>query len=427
MKRYVSQIITHPLFSSSAVMVIGSNSANVLNYIYHFVIGRMLGPTFYGELVSLISLTGLLGVIPGSMSLVVIKYISSAKTKKEIANLVGWLTGKVFQVSLIFFILTIVASPAIASFLHINKIIYLILIASTFLFSLATSLNRSILQGLLKFKEMIISVLVENGIKLVASILLVYLGYRVGGAMLAFVISAALGWYLTNLYLKIHLVKKTTPPSNIKSMALYVLPVIVQSLALTSLYSSDVMLVKHFFSSYEAGIYASLSTLGKIIFFGTGPIGAVMFPIVSHRQARGQGFRRIFVYSFLVTGILASAILLIYWLFPEFAIRLLYGSAYLAAKNLLIWFGIFITLFTLSSLMINFNLSLGRTHVVLLPLIASIAQIIAIWFLHQSLFMVILVSTFVTALLLVAILIYSSYGKRISNGDKLNFDHSASI
>lgn len=390
-------------------MVIGSNSANVLNYLYHFVIGRMLGPAFYGELVSLISLIGLLGIIPGSMSLVVIKYISSAKTKEEVADLVGWLRGKVFQVSLIFFVLTIVASPAIASFLHINKIIYLILIASTFLFSLATLLNRSILQGLLKFKEMILSILIENGVKLIVSIMLVYLGYRVGGAMLAFVISAALGWYLTNFYLKIHLAKKITQPSNIKSMALYAIPVIVQSLALTSLYSSDVVLVKHFFSSHEAGIYAAISTLGKIIFFGTGPIGAVMFPLISHKFSRGYKYQKIFVYSFLATMVFAAGILIIYWLFPALAIRLLYGSAYLEAANLLIWFGIFISLFTLSSLLVNYHLSLGKTHVVLLPLIAAISQIMIIWLFHQTLFMVVFISIIVSSLLLLSLLIYSSY------------------
>lgn len=421
MKRYFKEVITHPLFSGSAIMVLGSNSINLLNYVYHLVLGRMLGPSFYGELASLISLIGLLGIIPASLSLVIVKYVSGAKDETEAAILIRWLKTKVFQVSLIFFIFIIVMSPALASFLHIDRLSYLFLIALSSLFSIQTLLNRSILQGLLKFKEMVLSVFLENGAKLLLSVTLVYLGFRVGGAMLAFVLAAILGFFVTNRYLKIKAKKESNMLLNLKPMFLFTIPVLIQSLALTSIYSSDLILVKHFFSSHEAGLYASLSTLGKIIFFGAGPIGSVMFPIVSKRQARGLNVKKIFLYSLFATTALSLSILMIYLLFPRFAVNLLYGSAYLESANLLIWFGIFMTLFTLSSLLINFHLSLNRTKVVMLPLLAAIVQIIVIWFYHQSLFEIVLISIAVTTLLLVSLLIYSTYG------NKLNIDNSSRL
>lgn len=421
MRRYFKEAITHPLFLGSAVMVLGSNSINLLNYIYHLVIGRMLGPSFYGELASLISLIGLLGIIPGSLSLVIVKYVSSAKNEREVSILIHWLKTKVFQVSLIFFIFIIVISPALASFLHIKELSYFFLIALSSLFAIQTLLNRSILQGLLKFKEMILSVFLENSAKLLISVVLVYLGFRVGGAMIAFVIAALLGWLFTNFYLKIQSKKESNPSLNLKPMFLFTIPVLAQSLAVTSLYSSDLILVKHFFSSHDAGLYAALSTLGKIIFFGAGPIGSVMFPIVSKRHAAGLKVKRIFLYSFFATVAISFSILIVYLLFPGLAINLLYGSAYLESANLLIWFGIFMTLFTLSSLLINFHLSLNRTKVVVLPLLAAIIQIVAIWFYHQSLFDVILISIVVTALLLLSLLIYSTYG------DKLNIGNSSRL
>lgn len=402
----ISNILLHPLFSGSLIMVFGSNAINFLNYIYHLIIGRLLGPAFYGELASLISTIGLLGIIPGSLSLVIIKYVSSAKNENEVAILAGWLKHKILLASLLFFVGIIVVSPFILSFLHINKISYILLIAISSLFSIQSLLNRSILQGLLKFKEMVLSVLLENSAKLLISVVLVYLGFRVGGAVLAFATASLLGWYITNFYLKIAKGKDNFT-LNFKPMLLFTIPVLVQSFATTSLYSSDVILVKHFFSSHEAGIYASLSTLGKIIFFGTGPIGSVMFPLVSQRKARQQSYKKIFIFSFLGTGILASGVLLIYWLFPELAIRLLYGGAYIEAKNLLVWFGIFISLFTLAFLLVNYCLSLGKTTVVIFPAVAAIAQVIAIFFFHETIFTVILISIIVTALLLLALIIYS--------------------
>lgn len=412
MKKYFKGLVTHPLFSGSAVMVIGSNSVNALNYIYHLIMGRMLGPSNYGELAALISLIGLFGIIPSSMSIVVIKYVSSAKNTQEVNNLVSWLKSKVFQVSIVFFFIILVASPLISSFLNITKISYLFLIAISFLFSLQALLNRSILQGLLKFKEMIFSVLVENTGKVFISALLVFIGFAVGGAMLAFAISALFGWYVTNFYLRNYSKKNQNLLPDVKSMIMFTVPVLVQAVSTTSLYSSDVILVKHFFSSYDAGIYAALSTLGKIIFFGVGPIGAVMFPIVAQRQAKGGDFRKIFMYSFILTSLFALTILTAYWFFPELAIKLLYGSAYVGAANLLIWFGLFMSLFTLASLLISYSLSLGKTKIVLIPLFTSLLQIIAIWFYHQSLFAVILISTLVCALLLALLLIYLSLENR---------------
>ena len=244
---------------------------------------------------------------------------------------------------------------------------------------------------------------------------MVYLGFQVGGAILAFVLAALLGLYITIYYLRLQdrPVGNVKISPDIKPMLTFAIPVALQSIAVTSLYSSDVILVKHFFSTYEAGIYAALSNLGKIIFFGAGPIGAVMFPLISQRNARGEDYKKIFLYSFFTTIMLSASIMFVYWLYPQLAIRLLYGTAYLEASNLLIWFGIFISLFTLSSILINYSLSLGKTSIVILPLIAALAQIIMIWFFHQSLFIVILISIIVNALLLMSLLIYSTYGKFI--------------
>lgn len=245
--------------------------------------------------------------------------------------------------------------------------------------------------------------------------------------MVAVIISVAIGWYLSGRYIALPIKKKIDIMPELKSMAVYTFPVFIYTIAITSLYSTDLILVKHFFSSHDAGLYASLSTLGKIIFFGTGPIGSAMFPIISQRHARGIGYGKVFIYSFFATFLMSLVILSIYLLIPEFAVKLLYGSAYLESANLLVWFGLFITLFTLSSLLINFNLSIGRTKVAIFPFVAAISQIVLIWFNHQSLFEVILISILVTALLLVSLLIYSIYAYRNRKRDKINFADSPSL
>lgn len=427
MKRHIKKLVTNPLFLGSAIMVIGSNSISILNYIYHLILGRLLGPTNYGELASLISLIGLLGIIPSSLNLVVVKYVSSAKDEKEIDDLINWLRSWLFKLSILFFLAIILASPAISSFLHIDKMIYLFLISLSFLFSLQTLFNRAILQGLLKFKQMMFSIFIENTTKLIVSILLVYIGFSVGGAMVAFLVATIVGWYQTNSFLKFKKNSHPTPPKNIKLLIQFIIPVFIQSISMTSLYSTDVILVKHFFSSFDVGIYAAIATLGKIIFFATGPISTVMFPSVSQRQSKGQNHSKIFITSFLATGIIAVGILIGYWFVPQFAIGLLYGKLYLTGTNLLFLYGVFITLFTLSVLLINYGLSLGRTRIVFFSLGAAIAQLILILFFHSSLQEIIIISILVTALLLVCLFIYSTYGRTIRSRNKIDLSNSSGI
>ncbi|MDP3758601.1 MAG: oligosaccharide flippase family protein, partial [Candidatus Daviesbacteria bacterium] len=354
--RNIFNLIKHPFFSGGMVMVVGSNAVNFLNYLYHLVMIRMLDPANYGELAAIIALVGLLGVIPGSLNLVVIKQISSARTETEVTSLIGWLKRKILLVSLIFSLVIFITSPFISSFLNINRTIYLIFVAVSFIFSIQSLLNRSILQGLLKFKEIVVSMLVENLGKLLFGILLIYFGLQAGGAVVGIVVATILGWYITNIYLRDRVKQKSQVKIDFRQMLFFAIPVLVQSLSITSIYSSDVILVKHFFSSYDAGIYASLSTLGKIIFFGAGPIGAVMFPLVSQKESKGQSYKKVVAYSFMVTALLAVVVTLIYWLYPSFVISL-FGKKYLEAASLLVWFGIFLSLFTMSSLLVTFHLS----------------------------------------------------------------------
>lgn len=425
-KKLVRLFVFNTLFSGSLIMVLGSTIANAINYFYHVIVGRMLGPSSYGELAALLSLAGFLGVIPASINLVVVKFISASKTEEDKTSLINWFQVKTLQLSFIIFLLLILISPVIKSFLHISDIIYVIAIAIFSLFSLLAFLNKSILQGLLRFKETALVVIYENSTRLLVTVLLIYFGLSVGGAMVGLVISAVVGCYLTYRYLKVSSRIKTQKISNIHSLVTYTIPVVIQSISLISIYSSDLILVKHFFSSHNAGIYAALSTLGKIIYFGAGPIGAVMFPLVSLREAKGDDYKKILMYSFITTLVFSVLILLIYLLIPQFAINLLYGSAYQEAAGLLVWFGVFITLFTLSSLIISFHLSLGNTRVVYLSLLAAVLQIVAIWFYHSSLLIVIIISTVVTALLLALLLIYSSCEKN-SSRNKFNISNSPSL
>lgn len=406
-------LLAHPLLSGSAVMVIGTNFVNILNYLYHLIMGRLLGPIFYGELAVLFSLVGILGIVTLALNTVVVKYISSTSDDLERKGLVKWFTKKILVFSISLFVLVALLSPVIASFLKIDNPFLVISVAVVAVFSLLMVVNKAVLQGIFKFNETVAIILAENGLKLILGVAFVYLGFSVGGAMLGLTIGAILAWLLSKSFIKGLASSKEEISPDAKSIVDYFIPVFLQAVAVTSIYSIDLIFVKHFFDPHDAGIYAATSTLGKIIFFGASPVSLVMFPLVSARFAKGQSYRKIFFASLFTTVLISTLVLLIFKLIPGLVITSLYGVAYLQAVDLLLGFGIFMVFFTLSVFLINFGLSLKKTRIVIFPLLASITQAIGIWFYHSDLKSVILVSVTVSGLLFLCLMVYFILGKKI--------------
>jgi len=125
--------------------------------------------------------------------------------------------------------------------------------------------------------------------------------------------------------------------------------------------------------------------------------------------SRGKGYVGIFFISFLITTVIAGVVLLIYWLLPELAVGVLYGEEFLSAAPNLVWFGMFMAIFALSSLTVGFYLARGKTNIVFLIVLAAVGQAAGIWLFHDSILTVIKVSIVSVSFLLASLLIYFGY------------------
>ncbi len=409
MQQKIKQIFSNPLFAGSMVMVIGSNLSSVINYFYHLLMGRLLQPVNYGELTALISLIGLIGTLPSILGPVIIKYVSASKSKQDVTGLIIWLNKRLIIVSVAIALLVFIFSTQLATFLKIEQHLFFWVIGLTFLPSLPALMNKAVLQGLLRFKALVITQTVENMLKLLAGVSFVYLGYSTGGALVGLLLATVLGWLLSRFYIKDYLEKKDSKTPDLSFLGKYSVFVSLQAIALTSFYTTDILLVKHFMNPLDAGLYAAMSRLGQIIFFIAGPIGSVMFALASKRQSEGKRYNQIFFFSFGLTALVGTIITLIYWLLPKLIVTVLYGHNYSGGSGLLVWLGLFMSIFTLSTLTINFFLSVNKTSVVILPIFAAIIQGVGIWFYHNSLQQVIYISTASSALLLVSLFVYFVY------------------
>lgn len=391
-------------------MIVGGNLANFMSYVYHLILGRILGPASYGDLVATLSLIAIIMSIINFFGLVIVKFVSSA-SNKNIPNILGWFNRKVIPISIVLSILIWVASPYIGEFVRLPKNIS-ILFAPILFFSILAFVYKSFLQGTLKFKENAIISNVELTSRLILALVFVFLGMSVFGASLGILGSVICSMLLSKYFLRnIGFVNKEVDGFNWRSVFFYAMPVFLVSISYTSLLTSDFILVKHYFSSYDAGIYGSVSNLGKIIFYGTAPIGSVMFPIIAKRKSLGNNFMSIFFISITLVFLIGIGVLVLYYLFPSILVRISYSGKFADGSKYLLLMGVYYILFSLANLFSSFLLSIDIIKpVILLPLFALI-QVFAICLFHTSIWWVIGASISSISLLLIYLGLYFVYAR----------------
>ncbi len=414
MLNYIETIIKRftksQLLTGSLIMMIGGLITGFGNYLFHLLMGRMLGPVDYGILASLISLLYLLSIPVGTLNLVIVKFVSTLKGQKKLGAVGSFfkvVNQKVFFLGLAMLLVYFILNPILTSFLHLNSSLPLIIIGGIALIVIMTMINRATLQGLLRFNYLAASNVSEIVVKLPCAVLLVIWGLKVNGALLAIVIGGMVAYSFSLFPLRQLLAAKTKSSVFAKKEILsFAVPVFLSTLAFTSLYTTDIILVRHFLIAQQAGFYAALATLGKIIYFVSLPIILVLFPMVAERHANGQHYRPLLFASSALVGLAGFGITLIYFLFPGLMVKTLFGSDYLPAASNLGAFAIFLSLYSFSFLLVNFNLSIDRTKVVLLPIVAAILQIILISLFHQNIGQIISISIGITVFLLFSLLIF---------------------
>lgn len=383
-------------------MIFGSFFTSFVNYLYHLIMGRLLEPANYGVLASIISLVGLLSLLPISIGLAVTKTVASAKRKTLINKKVYFLNKQVLILSLIFFVILLLLSPFISQFLKVQELLLVVGLV-VFLFSFSVNFLRAILQGLLKFKQMVVSQMLENLVRLFGAIALVAAGFSVLGGLFGLVLGILAGLVLAWIFVKdfFNEPKRQNQKISLPTTISQTLPFFLLSVSITSLYSSDLILVKHFYSAADAGVYAAMSFLGRIIFFAVSPITAVMFPIVSRTPMNGGRSLPVLKWSMFGAFLISLFITAVYLFVPDFVIGQLYGEKYLSESYLLVSFGIFMTLVTLSFMLLNYELAVGRYKTVVISLAAAVLQIVFIWFYHSTLTSVVFVSMAISLFLFI--------------------------
>lgn len=413
MKKHIKAVVAHPLISGSSIIFIGSFVANILNYIFNLVMGRLLPVSEYGLLISLLALVTLLTLFQSSLITLFAKFAAQYSAKKDYSSLSSlvWMGTKVtFVLGLIVGVILLTLINPLSQFLHVNNPVLVVIMLSAVIFSILYSLPAGVLQGNLQF--LLVSFISIFGAlaKVLTGVILVSFGFGVMGGGIA----VCLAFFIPFLTAFIYVIRKykvnTHTDSNVRFISELKKvsgPFLLASVAITILQGTDVIFARHFLNSVEAGQYAALSVMGKAIFYITAPIYFVFFPLIAQKKEKME--------SIFGTLILASSIIFLcslffttmYFLFPNFILHVFFPSpVYAGLAQYLGLYSVYVMIFSLCFLLFNYFLSTGRVGVYKLNWAVAIFYVVLLYFFHQTIMEFILVLISSSLLLLFLLCIY---------------------
>lgn len=367
--------------------------ANVFNWLYNLNAGRILSKEEFGVLSVYLSILALIFVPAGALTTTVARFTAYYSEKGELQKYFHffrqyWWLSWVLGITVMGLFLLLI-NP-ISHFFGIHATFL------TFIFSLVLiplfllSFEKGALLGQLAFVWIGLLLVIEALIKFLFLFFSKDLPFApLTLAVVSLPISAFLAWFLSVLISRsIYPIPQNTAEkkrSEIFDSYKFLSNTFFASLGIVLIYSLDVLLVKHYFNASDAGIYSTLSLLGKILYFGAGSVIGIMVPIATRSIAKNPNNRTPLLVTFSLVAIAGAMVLASYVFIPEIVVSLLLTDKALVTLPYLTKYASAIFLLVLATSISSFNIAKKNFLPARLIILFAIIQGVLISNFHQSL------------------------------------------
>ncbi len=405
MRRFL-KIFSTPTARSTAVFYFGSFFLGIGRYFFHLTLLRLLLPAEYGEFLAYLSLLYLLGIPTTTVGSVVTKFVADFRGKGDDASInrfFYFLLRKMAPVTIVLGGLIILFRDQLSLIFKAHPLAFIILGVSVFI-SLVGSLLRSYLTAFHRFTAAIVIGAAEIVVSIILAYLFIKANLSASGAVLAQLLAGVISLVLIFILLRRYIFPPLKPAKEKFSLGRFTGYSLIFAIGSLSLISTDILVVRFVMTEHLSGLYASLSIIGRSLYFALGPLIGLLLPIAAHRHAATKSAKSVFLKLggvMLVFGLIGSAF---FALFPRLIIGLI-SVNYLPAASYLPLFGFTMFLFSLNLFIITYFMATGQPQVNLFLALATIAQPVLIFIYHGSLAQVVNINLGIEAVLFLSLLV----------------------
>lgn len=393
------------LLGGSITLLLGSGLASVTNLLYNVVTARMLGPTGFAHATVVYTLLMLASAITLSFQVVCAKYVANHESADEKAAIFGSLHLQSWIAGIGIGLFLVVFNHALTTYLNLPNETLISLLALGTAFYIPLGVRRGYIQGIHSFTALSINFALEGLVRFGGAYLLMRMGMGVNGAVLASAAAVIASYFLAR------------PSPGLESLRLPKIPIssgegiqaIVFFAGQVVINNFDIVLVKHFFEADQAGFYAAVALVGRLINMCAWSVVNTMFPVSAAARSSDREARPVLFMSLSLVFVILAVLILGLWAIPSFLWTTLFGAHFALGSfgaglaSLLILYAVTSGIYSLSSVMITYEMSRKIANTSWVQLAFSGALVLGMFALHHTLREVIFVRLALMAILFVAV------------------------
>ena len=404
LSRWATQYAPHAkIVNGSIVLLIGSVFVSLANFGYNIGVARLLGPSDFSHAAAAVTILMLVSALTLSFQLVCAKLVAKANTREQKAAVYQHLRKRAWAIGLALGAFMLIANSPLTAYLRLSTPWIIILLAIGLAIYVPLGVKRGGLQGTCRFKGLAWNMGAEAIVKFVGAIVLIEFGFGVLGAVAAISASVILAFCLPDSARELRgprVLSGHTPPVGEARQAIvfFVGQVIISNI--------DILMVKHFFRPDQAGLYAAIALVGRLLYFGAWSIVSAMFPVSAEGETEKPAASLLAFPLLMVTG-MSIVFVLVLATFPTFIFQALFGSHFqigVGDLNLLLSMNAAATgVYAIAVVLITYEMSRRIANTGWLQLAVSGLIVIGITWFHSTLLEVIIVQQVLRILLLLAV------------------------
>jgi O-antigen/teichoic acid export membrane protein len=312
-------------------LVVATTGVNGLNFLFHVLISRLLGPSHYGALGAVLNVISVLSVPLGAVQLAVTQTVVSSTGKEQISlrgltvKATLWGAGAMVAYWLL--------APLVDGFLNLKSPLTDLGIGVWIPLAVVAAVLQGALLGEMRYVPVAVASFFGGGaLRLASGALLVSAGFGLGGAVAATVIGQA---FTTAVLLLV--ARQEVFAKGLDSLRISLRDAVLSIAALagyTMLTGVDVFLARHFLAPVAAGRYAAAAVAGHIALFLPGALVTVAFPRLVSANATGTSPRKTLTETAGLVTVIGLAAFAVLAGIPGVVVDVLFGPNYLGAASI---------------------------------------------------------------------------------------------
>lgn len=386
------------ILSGSLIMLVSSAVVAGLNFAYNVLVAQRLGPAEFGHVATSVSLLLLASALTLSFQIVCAKFVARSDAPAHQAAVYRRLRLRAWQVGLALGLLIAALSLPLTWFLRFPTPWIMVLMAIGITFYVPLGVKRGAFQGSCNFPRLASNFMVEAIAKLVLALVLVA-AFGTLGAVVAIMLSVIAAYYIPTPGALFRtpgtLDEPLSPREGRQAIVFFVGQVVIMN--------TDLIMVKHLFPAEEAGHYAAVALVGRVLFYASWSVIAAMFPVSAETSLDQKPNHALVAVPMALILAIFLGFLGVLAIFPDAVMRTIFGPDFHQAEPLLGLYAANTAVYALAVVLMAYEMSRKVANTGWLQMVFSGLVIAGILLFHDTLRQVITVLLVLMVALLIAV------------------------